>query len=92
MAGKLALRKQDNPFGHPDLGSCSRSRCGNAGGAQAFGPELVHRCYLELQELAKQQHGLDYHAGLRRPDQARGATAEVHRGRPGRHGPPAFDY
>jgi len=58
---ELVLRPQDHPFGHPDCRFYFRKPLvATPAALEAFGPEPIHRCHHELQQLAITHHGLDY--------------------------------
>jgi hypothetical protein len=58
---ELVLRRQDDPFDHPDSRFLFRKELvATPAALEAFGLEAIHRCYLELQQLAQQHRGLDY--------------------------------
>jgi len=57
----LVLRAQDHPFDHRDSRFLFRKPLvATPAALEAFGLETIRRCYLELQQLAQQQRGLDY--------------------------------
>lgn len=58
---EFVLRGQDDPFDHPDSRFLFRKPLvATPAALEAFGLEAIRRCYLELQALAEQHHGLDY--------------------------------
>lgn len=73
MSPKLVLRTQDDPAGHPDSRFLfQKPLVATPAALEAFGSELIHRCYLELQQLAEQRHGLDYTQAFDDPSKLEG--------------------
>ncbi len=57
----LTLRAQDHPFDHRDSRFLFRKPLvATPAALEVFGLEVIHACYLELQQLAEQHRGLDY--------------------------------
>ena len=61
IAQELVLRAQDDHFGHPDSRFMfQKPLVATPAALEMFGLDTIHRCYLELQQLAQEQRGLDY--------------------------------
>lgn len=58
---ELVLRRQDHPFDHHDSRFLFRKPLvATPAALEAFGLEVITRCFHELQRLAGQHQGLDY--------------------------------
>lgn len=58
---RLGLRKQDDPYDHPNSRFMFRKRLmATPAALAAFGLEVIQGCHVELQLLALEHRGLDY--------------------------------